>query len=475
MKAGKDIVLVIDTLVSQMTPIVIVDAITLDGDNFKIESCNTFWLTIGKSVTIDSVEYFIVSFVQDQFIIVSGSVEPTASEFQLPAPRFAHGTHRKVNNERPQDATEPWVYLPSTSSKPDNDEDSTLGYTAVIRPIFLMDYDTQRDTTVDQQTDIIRPLIAMVDVFLELINDQHDKFEDPTDYEINQHMSIGTIDKSGNIEKIFNENLSGVQMIMTLEGYEIDDCDCPPEPIKFCADVRSSFNGTDTESTLSGGKKVVIVQTKGGSPVQTGDLILDLPGAMTIEVDAPGLVPLNVGSLLKTGANVSFQDQDDGDKQFGTGVDFFTLDHNNGFGVDATRFTDFVGGQTYTNGVIVDWNTLDQVLGLVLCYFQTLESAAVLTTQISNQPFTKATFSDWFVCNYTQLFNVLNPSIFRSYLNYAPFNHNVLGTATRVWCSTRESATVGITYAGSSFIVAGHTAPSQALTCRVFTLAELGL
>lgn len=65
-----------------------------------------------------------------------------------------------------------------------------------------------------------------------------------------------------------------------------------------------------------------------------------------------GLLP------LKTGQTISYRSNDDGDIEAGRSVDFFTLNFNNPFG-NTTRFTDELGGQTYTNNIVVDWSTYD--------------------------------------------------------------------------------------------------------------------
>lgn len=62
--------------------------------------------------------------------------------------------------------------------------------------------------------------------------------------------------------------------------------------------------------------------------------------------------------LMKTGQTVSYATGDDGDIEAGRAVDFFTLPSNNPFGT-TERFTDYLGGQTYSIGVLIDWSTYD--------------------------------------------------------------------------------------------------------------------
>jgi hypothetical protein len=263
-----------------------------------------------------------------------------------------------------------------------------------------------------------------------------------------------------------------------------------PNPIT-CADATVNLNGVFNQTVASGGTADVIV---GNSEITVNGAAFDslapeealnVPvqyengspiGTITVGVVVvpDPVIANNSASLFKTGANVSYQAQDDGALQFGNGVDFFTLNANNPFG-NLNRFTDNLGTQIYANGIVIDWSTWNVGGATVRGYYNTLNAANTLTNQLSNQPYTKASFTGWYVCNYNQLTNIFNLSITRNYMNYAPFNHSVGATNTRVWVSTRESATIGIFYSGASVGVGNHSGSYQALLTREFTLTELGL
>ena len=70
--------------------------------------------------------------------------------------------------------------------------------------------------------------------------------------------------------------------------------------------------------------------------------------------------------ILKSGVTASLIQYDDGWFEDGRGVDFFTLDssplHSNGsptLNTTTNRFTDILGGQTYTLPIMLDWGTWD--------------------------------------------------------------------------------------------------------------------
>jgi hypothetical protein len=258
-----------------------------------------------------------------------------------------------------------------------------------------------------------------------------------------------------------------------------------------CADATVNLNGVFNQTVVSGGTANVIVGnseiTVNGAafdslvPEEALNVIVEYATAGAVGTIVGGTVVIpdpiianNSASLFKTGANVSYQAQDDGALQFGNGVDFFTLNANNPFG-NLNRFTDNLGTQIYANGIVIDWSTWNVGGATVRAYYNTLNAADTLTNQLDNQPYTQASFTGWYVCNYKELTNIFNLSITRDYLNFAPFNHSIGAASTRVWVSTRDSATVGIYYSGLSITVGNHSGSYQALLTREFTLTELGL
>ena len=187
-----------------------------------------------------------------------------------------------------------------------------------------------------------------------------------------------------------------------------------------------------------------------------------------------GITPLNTSNLFKTGADTSYLTGDDGDLKRGRGVNFFTLDFNNGFD-NTNRFTDDLGNQTYASEVIVDWSTWNQVNNTVLAYYKTPLNAFAQATHLSGQPYTQNSLSGWYVCNLNELHNIRNYSVYRNPFNYAPFNYNMAVTADSIWSSTREGLSVAFFHAQTSINVGTVGGARRAFICRTYTLAELGL
>ena len=165
-----------------------------------------------------------------------------------------------------------------------------------------------------------------------------------------------------------------------------------------------------------------------------------MPNSFPILVNS-GSASRTTAKLMKTGQTTSYRTGDDGDLEAGREVDFFTLAENNPFG-NTNRFTDELGGQTYTNNIVIDWSTYDG--STVLGYYYTgsalnnLSWDDAIDTALSH---TVGTFTDnWKLPNISQLYNLCN-FVGGNKLDYTPFN---LGSSIYTWSSTtseRNSST----------------------------------
>lgn len=149
-------------------------------------------------------------------------------------------------------------------------------------------------------------------------------------------------------------------------------------------------------------------------------------------------IPISGAKLLKTGQTTSYVAGDDGDIQAGRDVDFFTLAVNNPFG-NTNRFTDELGGSTYTNNIVIDWSTYDgaEVLGYYKA-FETLGTSPWLSALSNSSGLSVGSYSSgWRLANRREGFNLVNDgSGSNSVLNYTPFS---ISTSIYIWLSTTRS------------------------------------
>lgn len=180
-------------------------------------------------------------------------------------------------------------------------------------------------------------------------------------------------------------------------------------------------------------------------------------------------------TLMKTGQTTSYRTGDDGDIEAGRATDFFTLNTNNPFG-NTNRFTDELGGSTYTNDIVIDWSTYDTVSGTVLGYYYTGSSFSfvVWNDAIDNAlSHSVGTFTTgWRLPNVNEINNLINYE-YPQKINYAPFN---LGNVN-FWVSTTSPNNTAQAYqvqTQQAYVFFGYnktSARSVYFYCRTFTVS----
>lgn len=183
-------------------------------------------------------------------------------------------------------------------------------------------------------------------------------------------------------------------------------------------------------------------------------------------------VARSTATLMKTGQTTSYRTGDDGDLERGRGVDFFTLAENNPFG-NTNRFTDELGGQTYTNKIVIDWSTYNG--STVLGYSRELQLTGNVTWNQAIDfclSYNTGGFTNWRLWNMKEWMNVwYAPGTV--HFEYAPFS-NVVGLA--FWTSntnvnaTAQAFVISGTYPGQVTSAAKSGASGRAMAVRDFTV-----
>jgi len=136
--------------------------------------------------------------------------------------------------------------------------------------------------------------------------------------------------------------------------------------------------------------------------------------------------------LMKTGQTTSYRTGDDGNIQAGRATSFSVLAENNPFG-NTNRFTDELGGQTYTNNIMIDWSTFDgsSVLGWARnTYNNNADWNTVIDAALA---YSVGTFTTgWRVPNANEIVSIYNYSLGVK-TNYSPLN---ITAGINAWTST---------------------------------------
>jgi hypothetical protein len=184
---------------------------------------------------------------------------------------------------------------------------------------------------------------------------------------------------------------------------------------------------------------------------------------------AKGLLP------LKTGQTTSYASNDDGATQRGRLTDFNTIPYLNPYG-DNFRFTDELGGQTFTNNIVIDWSTWDggsSVNGYCHSYFSATSGTQEWTDWMTNSPYTSSTFGDWYVANFQEMSSLMNMSSDYG-LNDAPFNLPNSSTYHAYLATTLNASTGNVYWKQATNVyisTRGNSGSFRAMLVRIFTIS----
>ena len=228
----RDITKKVEATIGKLTRTVTIDTITDLGDGiYRLDTCCTYWLRPCKTITIDSVNYKIQSFVQNESLTIKGDVLPTAATFTITPPYYKHGTPMATNNElfhvdNDQQLPLVWLLEILTQSVFQNEE-NPLDYSSDLRLFFLDEYDPEDDLTSDIYTDIIRPMQSMVEEFIKEV-EKDGNYNDLDEYRTINWSKFGVYTTNkGSTSKILDAYLSGIEVRITLEIMKIENCnDC---------------------------------------------------------------------------------------------------------------------------------------------------------------------------------------------------------------------------------------------------------
>lgn len=195
------------------------------GGEYTITTDDTLHLQENFPLTIGVNSYTIKTVTKDASIVLTGSVLPNVTSFEVYAPRYYHGTVIKakgeietgVNAHNIYDRT-PFIYLKEIVSDRVNSKYkvSPFDKETSLQIYFLTQSKLHDWKTTDHYEKSIYPMANLVNNFINtLYNSKHiGRFED---YETINHVNFGVyVTDKGNTKSIFSDYLSGVELNITL-------------------------------------------------------------------------------------------------------------------------------------------------------------------------------------------------------------------------------------------------------------------
>ena len=234
-----------------------------------------------------------------------------------------------------------------------------------------------------------------------------------------------------------------------------------------CSDARVNNSDSSYDTTIASGATLALPDI---TVTDSNGSTFTAP-AVTNVTCTPAVAP--IGALLtKSGQTTSYRTGDDGDLEAGRATSFGVLLGNNPFGNDK-RFTDELGGQTYTKNIVIDWSTYDgtNVLGYKRTQTQVnsggWNNAIDACLAISIAPYT----TGWRLANVNEWNSIMNRELSNP-LNYSPFSSFTFNNTAHTSTSYKPVPSVyswGINNLGNIF-PKDKNESSSCLAVRNFTV-----
>lgn len=218
---------IIGDIITEMTIEININSIVDNLDNtYTIKTCNTAYLFPCYKFVINGTNYEVLNeagkdFKFNEEFTIKGNTAPVVTTIILPSLKYFHGTviATKAELDKNQLAADkfPMVYLLEVLEDDfNNEDDSRIDRDSNLRLFFLSETAGNDWNTNEHYDYSIKPMRNIVYNFINYINNSNKigKFDN---YKAINHAKFGvyTADK-GHTRRVFNENLSGVELKINL-------------------------------------------------------------------------------------------------------------------------------------------------------------------------------------------------------------------------------------------------------------------
>lgn len=222
---------IIQDLISNWTLTVQIKSIVDNEDGtYLLNVCETYYLTNQTKFSIDSVEYEVIEVVDNVSILIKGVYIPVVTSFILEPPHFFHGTVYQTNAELSLIADcfdkTPMVYLRRTFEETKYGIESSIDRESNLSFYFLTQSDFANWHTADIDKLALKPMQNMAFHFIDMLTN-HKHIGVIKDYKQIDNIKFATyINEKGYQDQKFNDQLSGVQIDITLPIRRNYKCTC---------------------------------------------------------------------------------------------------------------------------------------------------------------------------------------------------------------------------------------------------------
>jgi hypothetical protein len=211
---------ILETFVASLDLSGAVASFSDDGTNTTLNVSKTYHARRGMTIQVDALDYVVQSVVNNQNIIVAGVIASPLI-YTIPNPFYFHGTpiltNAHISGAR-EDQKYPMIYLYEIIREKDKQVDSAIKRESDLRLFFLDTADFGNWETDDHYTKRLLGLNNLVDEFIDAARAYGCCFYlYDTEFTRINHANWGRwVDNSGHEKRIFDDDLSGVELSFTL-------------------------------------------------------------------------------------------------------------------------------------------------------------------------------------------------------------------------------------------------------------------
>lgn len=163
-----DVTELLSSAIANINDEVVFHAVQENADgNYEFYSTNTKWLSLNKKVEFSSVEYTVVSLVQNVYVELSGDSIPSVGSYSIGKPTFIHGKLKEVNSELASKKNEYeilpliWNFELQPRTLPSN-RDTVFQSEGAVRLFVLNSTNIKQFTTQRDYSNNILPLESVI-------------------------------------------------------------------------------------------------------------------------------------------------------------------------------------------------------------------------------------------------------------------------------------------------------------------------
>jgi hypothetical protein len=208
---------------------------SLSSGTQNIELCYMKWVRVGEYLKDSSDKLWKVTAISSLNVITvkkpTGATDIVLNDsLSVVAPKFLFGTHTSANNEltlkrQKTNNILPLIWLVENIRETEYGKMSSIERDSQLRFFFLDDIDPSNGLNEDFRKNAVSPMIALKDEFLRVIN-LNPIFKRYVSCDTRTITRFGNEKEKGVFENILNDNLSGVELNITLNIFKNYKCNC---------------------------------------------------------------------------------------------------------------------------------------------------------------------------------------------------------------------------------------------------------